>query len=166
MHKWWSVVSLFPLFNAERTQFLSSVCYGWPPCCRWIPCPKNGGPPFWLWWCWIHSLALGSPSRTVVHGGVPREILWIWCEGSWQGWPTLFAVCLMHFVTSPLSGHTTCISFLAAHLPHALFQYTYIVSLLCAMCVHACIRAWLCARVCACCALCTMSFLPYICMPF
>ena len=84
-----------PMFNAGRNQCLSLVCSLWPSCHRWIPCFKNGGPPLWFRWCWIHSLALGSPWGPAVHGGVPREILWIWCEGSWQGWPTLFAACLI-----------------------------------------------------------------------
>ena len=80
VHRWWSVVSLFLLFNAGRIQCLSLVCWGWPSCCCSIPYPQNGGPPLWVWWWWKHSFGLCSPRRPVVHGGVPREILWIWCE--------------------------------------------------------------------------------------
>ena len=100
---------LVPLFNAGRVQWIWFVCSWWPSCRRWIPRPQNGGPPLWLCWCWIHSLALGSPRGQAVHGGVPREILWIWCEGSWQGWPTLFAACLMllwPLRTQQLHGHS------------------------------------------------------------
>ena len=100
VHMWWSVVSLFLLFNAGRTQCLSLVCWGWPPCCCSAPCSQDGGPPLWYWWSWIHSLALGIPFWSFLHGGVPHEILWIWCEGNGQGWLTLFAACLMQFVTS------------------------------------------------------------------
>ena len=32
VHRWWSVVILFLLFNAGRTQFLSLVCHGRPSC--------------------------------------------------------------------------------------------------------------------------------------
>ena len=99
----------FPIFNAGREQFPSLVCSCWPSCHCWVPCPKDGGPPLWLRWWWIHSLALGCPRGQAVHGGVPREILWIWCEGSWQGWPTLFAACLMllwPLWTHQLHGHS------------------------------------------------------------
>ena len=86
---------LVPLFNAGRVQCLSLVCWGRPSCHCWVPCPKDEGLPLWLRWWWIYSLALGSPRGPVVHGGVPCEILWIWCKGSWQGWATLFAAYLM-----------------------------------------------------------------------
>ena len=95
MHRWWSVVSLFLLFNAGWTQRLSLVCCWWPSCCYKVPFPQDEGPPLWLWWRWIHSLALGSPKGPVVHSRVPREILWIWCENKGQGWGVYFAVCLM-----------------------------------------------------------------------
>ena len=40
-----TVVSLFLLFNAGRTQCLSLVCCGRPSCCHSAPCPQDGGPP-------------------------------------------------------------------------------------------------------------------------
>ena len=100
LHRWRPVVSLFLFFNLGRTQCLSLVCCMRPSWGCWVPCPQDGGPPLWLWWWWEHSLAHGSQFWAVVCGEVPREILWIWCDGRWQGWLTLFAACLMHFVTS------------------------------------------------------------------
>ena len=87
VYRWWSVVSLFLLFNAGTTQCLSFVCHGRPSSCCWVPCHQDGGAPLWLWWCWIHSLALGSPSGSVVLGEVPCEILRIWSKRKGQGWP-------------------------------------------------------------------------------
>ena len=91
-------------FYAERTKCLSLVCCWRPSCCHWVPCPQDGGPSLWLWWWRSHSLALCSLFWSVVHGGVPREILWIWCEGHWQGWPALLTACLM-CVLHPLWTH-------------------------------------------------------------
>ena len=92
---------LILLFIAERTKCLSLVCHKRPYCHCQVPCPQNGGPPLWLWWWRSHSLAPCSLLWPVVHGEVPREILWIWSEGHWQGWPALFAPCLM-FILCPL----------------------------------------------------------------
>ena len=53
-----------------------------------LACPQDGGPPLWLWW-WripVHSLALDIQQGVVVHGGVPCEILWIWCECNRHVW--------------------------------------------------------------------------------
>ena len=93
VHRWWSVESMFLLFDVGRAQCLWCLCCWWPSCCCWVPCPQNGGPPLWLWWWWIHSLALGSPRGPVLHGGVPREILRIWSESKGQGWP-IWYICV------------------------------------------------------------------------
>ena len=104
VHRWWCVVSLYLLFNAGRTQCPSHMCCGWPSCCGSVHCSQDGGPHVCLWWCWVHSIALGSPRGSVVYGGVLHQILRTWCESKGQGWPTLFAACLMHFLW-PLWPH-------------------------------------------------------------
>ena len=108
VHRWWSVVSMILLFNAGRMQCLPPVCWGWPSCHCWVPCDQE--PPLWVWRCWMHSIALGSPRGPAVHGGVPCEILWIWCEGHWQGLPALTRLACIVFCLSDtfcdLSGHT------------------------------------------------------------
>ena len=85
LHRWFCY-ELVLLLNAGWVQCLSLVCCWRPSCCCRIPWPQDGGPPLWLWCCWIHSLALGSSRRSIVHGGVPCAILWIWCESKRQGW--------------------------------------------------------------------------------
>ena len=72
--------------NPGWIQCLSLVCHWWPSCrCR-VPCPQDGGPPLWPWWCWIHSPTLGILPGSLVRGGVPCAILWLWRESKGQSW--------------------------------------------------------------------------------
>ena len=74
------------MLNPGWIQCLSLVCHGWPSCrCR-VPCPQDGGPPLWPWWCWIHSPTLGILPGSLVRGGVPCAILWLWRESKGQSW--------------------------------------------------------------------------------
>ena len=85
MHKWFCHEFVL-LLNAGWVQCLWRMCCWRPSCHCWVPCPQNGGPPLWLWWWRIHSITLCSPRGSVVYGGVPCEILWIWRESKGQGW--------------------------------------------------------------------------------
>ena len=85
MHKWFCHEFVL-LLNVGWVQCLWCMCCWRPSYYCWVPCPQNGGPPLWLWWWWIHSITLCSPRGSVVHGGVPCEILWIWRESKGQGW--------------------------------------------------------------------------------